>query len=407
LIRGDDGEIVRVVGTAQDITQRRELEHQFRQAQKLDAIGQLAGGVAHDFNNILAAIVMQADFASHENISPVERRKLLSEIRASSDRAATLTRQLLALSSRQILQPHRLNLNELVGGITAMLRRILGEHISVSVDLHPDPLFTRADAGMIDQVLLNLAVNARDAMPSGGQLTISTGVCELSQEGATRIQRVSAGRHVQLVVQDTGEGIAPDTLPRIFEPFFTTKPRGKGTGLGLATVYGIVKQHEGGISVESEPGRGTTFRILLRPDDVASEDSSPHASPATPRRGAETILLVEDDDQVRRLMRRVLERHGYTVLTARDGPQALSTFERHADEIELLFSDIVMPGGLSGRQLAEECQRKKPSLRVIFTSGFSPDFGGRELSLAPGQRFIQKPAPSRELLSVVRQSLDS
>ncbi len=403
-IRDGAGAITRIVGTAEDVSERRQLEEQLRQSQKMDAIGQLAGGVAHDFNNILAAIMMQADLAATTD-NPLEARELLNDIKASADRAANLTRQLLAFSRRQVMQSRQMDLNEIVTAIAKMLLRILGEDVSLQLTLHPRQLSAVVDPGMLDQVLLNLVVNARDAMPGGGRLAIDTGEGELTADEAAHIPDASPGRHVWLSVADTGAGIAAEHLPHIFEPFFTTKESGRGTGLGLATVFGIVRQHGGWLAVETAPGRGTTFRIFLRAED---DGAAPRPAPARPalRRGTATILLVEDEPAVRMLARVILERQGYHVLEAAHGHDALLVFERHAESIQLLLTDMVMPQGMTGRELATRLQALKPALKVIFTSGYSADIAGQELDLRDGQNFIQKPFSPRQLLAGVERGLD-
>ncbi len=405
-IRDTAGKVIRVVGTALDITAQRNLELQFRQAQKMEAIGQLAGGVAHDFNNILAAIMMQTEMTILAEDLPEEARDGLREIRTSSERAANLTRQLLLFSRKQVMHTSELDLNEAVSSLFKMLQRIIGEHLSLHYNFHSGTLFVRADAGMLDQVVMNLVVNARDAMPNGGCITIETSLKHLSNIAAADIPELSPGTYACLQVSDTGCGIAPENLTRIFEPFFTTKGPGKGTGLGLATVFGIVKQHGGTILVESKVGQGTTFKILLPVAETKPETINRSAVKPLPRGGSETILLVEDDSSVRVLSRILLERSGYKVLEAADGNQALKLGQQHQESIRLLLTDIVMPGGLSGRELADQLQARNPKLKVILTSGYSADMAGRELTLQAGQKFIQKPAPPHHLLEAIRQSLD-
>ncbi|HUG10529.1 MAG TPA: PAS domain S-box protein [Opitutaceae bacterium] len=389
-----------------DITEQRRLEAQFRQSQKMEAIGQLAGGVAHDFNNILAAIMMQADLASSAGDMPAETREMLDEIKRAAERAANLTRQLLAFSRRQVLQPRILDLNEVVTNVTKMLQRILGEDIRLQFNLHPVPLFTRADAGMLDQVLLNLVVNARDAMPNGGSLAINTRAAILSEQQAAELPDSEPGPQVCVSVTDTGCGIAPEHLSRIFEPFFTTKEPGRGTGLGLATVFGIVKQHGGALKVESVVNSGTTIEFMLPAIDHINEAAVSASAPAPPRGGTETILLVEDDPAVRMLTRIVFENKGYKILEADCGPAALEVWESSGGAVDLLFTDLVMPEGIGGHALAAQLQAFKPGLKVIFTSGYSADIAGRELELKAGQNFIQKPSPPNALLEIVRRSLD-
>ncbi len=404
-IRGPGGEVLRVVGTAADITDRRLLEEQLRQSQKMEAIGQLAGGVAHDFNNILAAIMMQADLAAAEPGLPEGSRELFDDIRANTERAANLTRQLLAFSRRQVMQPRQLDLNEVVTSLTKMLQRIVGEDVGLQLNLHPRPLLTRGDPGMLDQVLLNLVVNARDAMPGGGRLFIATAERLLSAHDAAAMPDVSAGRHVCLRVSDTGGGIDPQHLPRIFEPFFTTKEAGKGTGLGLATVFGIVKQHRGWVTVESTVGSGATFEVLLPIDEDAARARTEAAAAPALRRRTETILLVEDEPGVRMLTRVVLERQGYRVLEAAHGLEAVRLWDQHQATIRLLLTDIVMPEGVNGRELAARFRAANPTLPVIFTSGYSAEIAGRQLSLLEGQNFLQKPFSPRQLLEIVDRSL--
>ncbi len=396
------------IWTFRDITEQRQLEEQFRQSQKMEAIGQLAGGVAHDFNNILAAIMMQADLGSLAPHLPKLARDMFKDIKGATERAANLTRQLLAFSNRQVIQTRQLDLNEIVSSLTKMLQRILGEDVRLELKLHPQPLLTRADAGMLDQVLLNLVVNARDAMPGGGSLCIETGETTFNEKEAAAISsNMQPGRHVSLTVSDSGSGISAENRTRIFEPFFTTKAPGKGTGLGLATVFGIVKQHAGAITLESEEGQGATFRIFLRADDEAPTSPAAKKVETQLSGGAETILLVEDESNVRMLTRIILERVGYTVLEAENGPAALEMWEQSGAGVHLLLTDIVMPGNLSGRELAAQLQALRPALKVIFTSGYSAEIAGRELELLDGQNFIQKPCAPGPLLAAIRRCLDS
>jgi CheY-like chemotaxis protein len=378
-----------------------------RQSHKMEAIGQLAGGVAHDFNNILAAMMMQVHLASSAKDVPKEVQNLLDGLQAAAERAASLTQRLLAFSRQQVLQPRQIDLNETVTSLTKMLERILGEAVHLQLTIHPHPLTTWVDAGMLDQVLMNLLVNARDAMPGGGLLSIETAEKIFTDEEARFIPDVTPGRHVCLRVTDTGCGIRSEILPRIFEPFFTTKEPGKGTGLGLATVFGIVKQHGGVIQVESEVGLGTTFQIFLRATEPEKVAATKVSKQLKWRGGEETILLVEDEPEVRMVTSVVLERHGYQVLEAGDGVEALRIWERHAGSIDLLLTDIVMPEGISGQELAGRLREGRPKLPVIFTSGYSPEIAGKELTLKPGQNFIPKPSRPQELLETVRRCLDS
>jgi PAS domain S-box-containing protein len=404
VIENDD--VVSLRGIMVDVTEQRRLEEQLRQSQKMEAIGQLAGGVAHDFNNILTAIIMEAEFAATPEGSPADVSDALRQIRAAAERAATLTRQLLMVSRRQVMALRLLDLNEVVTALANMLRRLMGEDICLTLSLHDAPLLVHADAGMLDQVILNLAVNARDALPQGGRVNIETGETTIDDGASTANPDATSGHHVWLSVSDTGCGIAPEVLQRIFEPFFTTKPPGRGTGLGLATVYGIIKQHRGWIEVETELGRGTTFRVFLAASEGESkvdEDTRPQ-----PRGGRETILLVEDEEPVLRITRAVLERRGYEVLDATNGPQALEVFGKAPERaVSLLLTDLVMPGGMTGEQLAARLRERDPLLKVIYMSGYSPSMAGRELHLGPGSSFLQKPFSPEVLLETIRRTLDS
>jgi len=405
-VRNGAGAIERIVGVARDITDRRAAEEQLLRAQKLEGIGQLAGGVAHDFNNILAVILMQADLVATRDDLPEAARSGLEEIRAAAERAAGLTRQLLLFGRRQVMQPRELDLNETVGNIARMLQRIIGEDVRLDLRLHPASLVTRADAGMLDQLLMNLAVNARDAMPEGGQLLIETSVEDVDEAFARLRPDVLPGRYVRLSVSDTGVGIPAAVLPRIFEPFFSTKEPGKGTGLGLATVFGIVRTHRGWLDVKSEPGHGAHFRILLPASEAPASPPAPAAARPSARGGAETILLVEDERPVRHLMQTILARHGYQVLTAENGPEALRIWGDRREEIALLVTDLVMPGGVGGEQLARRLREESPRLGVVFVSGYSAERTGGKGELRTGESFLQKPFSPERLLEAVRRTID-
>jgi len=400
------GNLYRIAGVAEDITERRQIEERLRQSQKMEAIGQLAGGVAHDFNNILAAIMMEVELAATAKGIPQETREGLQVIGTAADRAAALTRQLLLFGRRQVMQPTRTDLNGIVTNLAKMLQRILGEDIRIQLHLHPGPLMVHADGGMLDQVLLNLSVNARDAMPNGGRLVIETSERHVSEEELRTNPDASAGRHVCLAVSDTGMGMSEEVKAHLFEPFFTTKQPGKGTGLGLATVFGIVKQHHGWTRVYSELERGTTFRIFLPAAEGGRETSSPASAPSKPQGGNETILLVEDEASVREVTRRTLVRHGYQVLEAVSGVDALRIWEEHGERIQLVFTDLVMPGGIGGRELADQLLGKRPALKVLFTSGYSAEMAGGTVRLKEGVNFIQKPSSLNNILEMVRKSLD-
>lgn len=407
-VRDAAGKVINYVAVNRDVTREMQLEVQYRQSQKMEGIGQLAGGVAHDFNNILAAIMMQAEISREVENTPEEVRQGLLGITASAERAANLTRQLLLFSRKEVMRSRQLDLNEVVTSLAQMLQRVIREDVSLRLHLHSAPLLTFADAGMLDQVLMNLAVNARDAMPQGGELLIETAAMVMTPGQADMNPEAEPGPYVCLSVTDTGSGIPPEIQSRIFEPFFTTKEAGKGTGLGLATVFGIVKQHNGWLKVDSEVGKGTTFRVFLPASPVPAEAALTQtvAKPDS-RGGSETILVAEDNESLRMLTRVVLERHGYHVLEAADGVQAQEVWAAHQGRIDLLFTDLIMPGGLDGRELALRLQTEKPNLKVLFTSGYSAEIAGRELKSKAGQQFMQKPCPPDQLLQVVRNCLDA
>ena len=394
-LRDRHGKITSVLGISRDITGQRELEAQLRHSQKMEAIGQLAGGIAHDFNNILTVIQGFALTLLDDDCDPASRRSATKHIVEAAERAAGLTRQLLAFGRRQVMQPQHVDVNELVASLAKMVRRVLGEDIDLQLQLSARPLAIHADAGLIDQVLMNLVINARDAMPSGGLLRIDT-FARTGAEGDEAVVRVV----------DTGTGIPQESLSKIFDPFYTTKEAGKGSGLGLATAFGIVAQHGGRIDVSSRVGSGTTFEVVL--PATANKPAPPPVvveKPA-PRGGTETILLVEDEPAVRMLTRIVLQRAGYQVIEAASGADGWRAFEKSGGKIDLALTDVVMPDGMSGRELADKLLTKKPELRVIFTSGYTTDFAGRELSLNDRQSFLPKPATPKEILDTVRRALD-
>jgi PAS domain S-box-containing protein len=394
----------------EDENERKALEQRLRQAQKMEAVGQLAGGVAHDFNNLLAVIRGNAELLLMDAKLPTpEAEECLKQVTAASERAANLTRQLLAFSRKQVMQSQPLILSDVIADLTKMLKRIIGEHIDMQCRYAAQLPFIRADPGMIEQVLLNLAVNARDAMPRGGQLLITTETASFDAAYARTHPEAAAGEFVCLMVSDTGTGIPPEHLPRIFEPFFTTKEMGHGTGLGLATVYGIVKQHQGWIEVASQLGAGATFKIFLPAIPTpAGTAATPRAEAALPG-GSETILLVEDDSPVRMITRRVLENRGYKIYEATNAKEALDLWRSRPEEIALLLTDIVMPQGVTGRDLAEQMSVSNPTLKVILMSGYSADVIDKDTSFFQRTKsyFLQKPCSARTLLETVRACLDA
>ena len=400
------GEDAEVVGVWVDVTERRQLEEQFRQAQKMEAVGRLAGGVAHDFNNLLTAITGYSDLLLMDLDPQDERRQDVAEIKRAAVAAADLTRQLLAFSRRQVLAPRIIDLNAVVSGAQKLLGRLIGEDVTVETRLDPALASVRADPGQMEQVLMNLAVNARDAMPNGGRLTIETANVMVDTEFAPERPGPAAGPHVLMAVSDTGIGMDEATKARIFEPFFTTKEIGKGTGLGLATVYGIVKQSDGFIWVYSEPGKGSTFKIYLPRVDGPPESLETGERPARSLRGTETIMVAEDTAAVRAVVRDVLERHGYTVVEAATGREAAQLAGRRPGGIDLLVTDVVMPE-LSGRDLVRELRTVKPDLKVLYMSGYTDDAVLRQGMLEPGAAFIQKPFRPDDLARRIRDLLDA
>ncbi len=404
-VRDRTGAIAGYVALKRDITHDLALRAQLLQAQKVEGIGRLAGGVAHDFNNLLTVILTYTECALGALPEDSPLRTDLIEVRNAGERAAAMTRQLLAFSRKQVLQPVPLSLNQVAVGIERMLRRLLGEDIDFVQVLAPDLGVVRADPSQIEQVILNLVVNARDAMRDGGKLTLETSNVDIDEEYAARHVAVTPGPYVQLAVTDTGCGMDEHTRARLFEPFFTTKEIGRGTGLGLSTAYGIVKQSGGDIWVYSEPGRGTTFKIYLPRDPSATAavvKSRPAVSQVT---GTETILVVEDEEQLRKVARRSLEAAGYTVLTAADGDEAMQVSARHPGEIHLVFTDVVMPR-MGGSVLAQELAKARPGLKVLYTSGYTDDAIVHHGVLNPGTRFVAKPFTAADLTRKVREALD-
>ncbi|HEY5298870.1 MAG TPA: PAS domain S-box protein [Verrucomicrobiae bacterium] len=399
------GQPLLMLSLFRDITTQRRLEEQLRQSQKMEAIGQLAGGVAHDFNNILTVIHGHASLLGSSDLDEASARSA-QQITQAAERAAGLTRQLLTFSRRQLIQPKKLDMNRIVGRMTDMLGRLLGEDIALKLNYSQSLAIVEADVGMMEQVLLNLAVNARDAMPRGGQLSVRISVVELNDSPLNGHPEARLGKFVCVSKTDTGTGIAPENLSHIFEPFFTTKEVGKGTGLGLATVYGIVKQHQGWIEVESALGKGSTFRIFIPYAGEEAVETERPTSQITVRGGVETILLVEDEKPVRELVARILQKYGYQVLQAETGAKAVEVWREKKDGIHLLLTDLVMPENMNGRELAETLWRDQPELKVIFTSGYSADIVGKDFKLEPEVNFLQKPYQPQTLALTVRRCLD-
>ena len=404
---GDQGELVGYRGISRDVSERRRLEAQLRQAQKLEAIGQLAGGVAHDFNNILFAIMMQLGLLEMNPHLDKEASQAVEELNSQAERAASLTRQLLMFSRRSVLETKPLDLNDVVSNLLKMLGRLIGEHIRLVFDAQPGHLpSVNGDPGMLEQVLMNLVVNARDAMPKGGRITITTSVEVLGSPELALNPSRQPGRFVCLAVTDTGVGMSDETLKRIFEPFFTTKEPGKGTGLGLATVHGIVAQHQGWVELESEIGRGTVFRVYLPALAEISVQPAEDAPRGPLQGGRETILLVEDEAPVRQGVARTMRALGYRVYEAENGQQALALWSDHSPEIDLLFTDMVMPEGLTGLDLAEQLRALKPGLRVIISSGYSAEIVRVGSLSQTGFCYLPKPYQTPTLTEAIRACLD-
>jgi len=391
---------------AEEITERLNLEAQLRQAQKMDSIGQLAAGVAHDFNNILTIIQGHAGLMLSTPALPGELSESAKQISTAAVRAANLTRQLLMFSRKQILQPQLLDLNEVITNVSKMLRTLIGEPVTLRRNLAADLPAIYADPGMLEQVLVNLAVNSRDAMPKGGELTISTTAVPIPEDYVQQQPEARPGAFVCLSVSDTGIGMDAETLDRIFEPFFTTKEMGKGTGLGLATVYGIVKQHQGWIEVASAVGQGTTFKIFVPVSSKAPLKSETQPVRKAPG-GDETILVVEDESALRELVQEILQKKGYHVLDAATGVQALKIWAQHKEQIDLLLTDMMMPEGLSGWELAEKVLAERPELKVIYTSGYNLEVVNPGFVIKEGVNYLQKPYQPEALAHTVRDCLDS
>ena len=403
-VRDEGGDPSGVIGVSTDITERVRLQEQVRGLQQLEAIGRLAGGIAHDFNNLMNIVLGHAELLSSETGLTERGKNCLSQISRAGERAVSLTRQLLAFSRKQVLQPRALDLNEIVADVQKMLSRVIGEDIELVTRLHPSLATVKADPVQMEQVLMNLAVNARDAMPHGGMLLMETNNVQLDEINARSHPGSPAGPGVMLIVTDTGHGMDQETLAHIFEPFFTTKPRGKGTGMGLATVYGILAQSGGNIRVSSTPGKGTTFKIFL-PAQAGPAEGHVEESAEEVAGGTETVLLVEDEPTLREITRIFLEDYGYRVLEAIDCDEALRIATTAADPIHLTLTDVIMPG-MSGRKLAEQIASVRPQMKVLYMTGYTDDMVIHHKVFEPGIALLQKPFNRSQLARKVRSVLD-
>ncbi len=407
-VRSETGAIVNFVGLQRDVTREQQLEEQYRQAQKMEAVGLLAGGIAHDFNNLLTVINGFAEMIQFEiPAEALHLQKLAGRVRYSGIRAAAMVRQLLAFSRREFVEPQILNLNKTVTDTSQMLERLIEENIVLKTNLSPDLWPVKVDPHQIEQIIVNLTVNARDAMPDGGRLTIETQNQQLDNEYSANLLGLLPGEYVILTVSDTGVGMTEAVRQRIFEPFFTTKEQGKGTGLGLATVFGIVHQYKGRIFVQSEVDKGATFQIYLpRAEEIAGSEMLSSSASADIPRGTETVLVVEDEVTVRDLAAYMLRRQGYVVLDAANGEEALKVAQQHQSPIHLLLTDTVMPK-MSGKALADEFKIRYPQTKILFTSGYTDKEIVKDSVLESGIEFLPKPFSAAELVRKVRAVLDS
>jgi len=403
-IKDSDGRVVGVSSVARDVTESKHMEAMLRQSQKMEAVGQLAGGVAHDFNNLLGVILGYTGLMLDRLGLDDPQRKSIEEIQKAGDRAALLTRQLLAFSRKQVLQPKVIDLNAVVAGAEKLLQRLIGENIELRAVLNPELCRVKADPGQIEQIIMNLAVNARDAMPSGGKLTIETSNMEFDEAYTAQHPSTRTGPHVMLAVTDTGCGMDAETKAHMFEPFFTTKEFGKGTGLGLSTVYGIVKQSGGSVWVYTEPGLGTSFKIYLACVDAVPEIEPPNDKVMNVVAGSQTILIVEDDPALLQVTHRSLEEVGYAILEARSSKEAIDISESHTGPIHLMVTDVVLPG-MSGVKLAAYLSAQRPEMKVLYVSGYTNDTVFHHGVLEPGLAFLQKPFSARTLARRVGEVL--
>ncbi len=399
------GRVVSVIEVGRDISEHRKLEAQYFQAQKMESIGTLAGGVAHDFNNILSAIIGYGHVALMKMAGDDPQRPNIESMLEAADRAAHLTKDLLLFSRKQVSELKPVDLNKVVGQVEKFLKRVIGEDIACKKTLTGHPLTVFADSHQLEQVLMNLATNARDAMPKGGMFTVTTEQIELNEDFTAAHGYGKPGPYAMITVSDTGKGMDEETRKRIFEPFFTTKEVGKGTGLGLAVVYGIIKQHDGFINVYSEPGKGTAFRIYLPIIAAVAMEETTAQKKEAPARGTETVLLAEDDEALRKLSRTVLTQYGYTVIEAVDGEDAVRKFRENKDRIQLLLFDLIMPK-MNGKEACDEIRKIRPDMKVLFVSGYAPDIVRQKAALEKGAHLVFKPISPMALLRKVRSVLD-
>jgi len=404
-LRDAKGNVMGASAIARDITAQKRAESQLHQSQKMEAIGRLAGGVAHDFNNILGIVNACAEFLRDRLDPAAEPSHYVEHIKKATERGSSLTRQLLAFSRTPVIQPRVLDLNDCLKDIGKLLRPLMGDDVEILIVSKSPAAMVEADRGQLDQIVVNLAVNARDAMPRGGKFILETRAANFDEAFAEQHQNMAAGKYVLLAVSDTGTGMDEATVSRIFEPFFTTKEAGQGTGLGLATVYGIVKQSAGHILVYSEPGHGTTFKIYFpSADHKIGLESKPEVETVAPKRQGTTILLVEDDETMRSLTRQLLQEHGYTVIEADDGKSALEWVESHPDPIDLLLTDVVMRR-MSGPELVERLSASHPNLKVVYMSGYTGELIAEREVLKRGMTLLEKPFARSALLNTIHIAL--